>query len=161
VSLTDVTEFCQALAIANKFSPDEEAVWRSVCRKYSSKFSTPLHEVLEMDPEYVFTHYYEDQLEDLDAEEHIDKLLDIIYGLEDPEYEKTKKEEFDTFLEQAEAEEQERVKLGKPIHPALRGETSLKNTVKKQEDVVPESPKQGFIDLSYLEKEESGTGFEE
>jgi hypothetical protein len=155
MTLRELTEYCQAQAIADKLSPDEVSVWRSVCRAYAKKFNTPLHTVLLLDPETVFLHYYEDQLEDLDPAEHLDKMMDIIYTLEDPEYEKTKRDEFDRFIEIAEAVEQERVKAGKPVHPGLKSQTTLQD----KPVTVPETPKSGYVNLSYLEKEESEGDF--
>jgi hypothetical protein len=156
MSLRELTEFCQAQAIADKLNPDEASVWRAVCRAYSQKFSTPLHEVLNLDPEFVFTHYYEDQLEELDGYEHLEKMLDILYGIEDPDYEQTRKEEFDSFIEMAEAQEEERIKHGKPIHPGLKkaqqDQVSLPDG--GQGEALPDAPKGGFLDLSYLEKED-------
>ena len=42
IEFKDLTDYCQALAIANKLSPTEESVWRSICRSYSKKFNEPL-----------------------------------------------------------------------------------------------------------------------
>lgn len=153
IDLKDLLEFCQAQALANKLYPDDEALWRSICRDYSKTFSTPYHEVLDMPPELVMLAYYESQYDDVDVEENVDKMLDIIYGLEDPEYSKQKKAEIDTFIEQAEEEERARLKAKKPIHPAMKAESTL----------IPETsgPSQGSIDLSYLEKEDNEGSFEE
>lgn len=151
-----LTEYCQALALASKLSPDEEAVWRYMCRTYSKKFSTPLQEVMELDPEHVILSVYEEQLDELDPEEHVEKMLDMVYALEDPEYEAQKANELEEFIAQAEEEEIERVKNKKPIHRALRyeSEVSLKN--------LPDpEPKSGSINLAYLEREEAEGGFEE
>lgn len=151
----DLTEYCQALAVAGKLSPDEESVWRYFCRVYSQKFNTPLVQVLEMEPEHVILNVYESQMDDLDTDENLDRMLDIIYGLEDPEYEASKKEELNSFIEQAEKEEKERLSKNKPIHPALRyeSEVSLKNTP-ENEAATKEAPKSGGINLAYLAKEE-------
>jgi hypothetical protein len=149
VDFQDIVDFCQAQALANKLEPTEDSVWRSLCRSYSKNFNTPLHLVLEMSPEYVITHVYEERYSDINEEEQLDKLLDMIYSLADPEYEKQQREETVEFMAQAEAEEAERIRLGKPIHPALKKEHSLK-------DLPEEEPKptSGSINLSYLEKEE-------
>jgi hypothetical protein len=159
----ELTEYCQALALASKLSPDEAAVWRYMCRTYSRKFSTPLAQVIEMDPEHVILNVYEDQMDELDTEENLEKFLDIVYGLEDPEYEAQKRSELDEFISKAEAEEQERVKKKKPIHPALRfeSEVSTKNTSENEEVLPPNTPQGGSINLSYLAKEETEGGFEE
>lgn len=146
MKLKDITEYCQSVALASKFSPSDESVWRYFARSYSKKFFTPLHLVMEMPPEEVILHVYEDQMDDVDMDENIDKLADMLYSLEDPNYESSKEEELDEFIEEAEKEEKNRVKLNKPIHPAM----------KKDQEVTLDSslPKSGGIDLSYLEKEE-------
>lgn len=148
MSFKEISEYCQAQALLNKLSPDEIAIWRYFARSYSKKFNTPLHLVMEMAPEEVMLHHYEEQMDDLEVEDHIDQLLDMIYSLEDPDYEQEKSNDFDTFIENAELEEQERLKKGKPIHPALRNESSLSPPEQ------PKGPSGGSINLSYLAKEE-------
>lgn len=149
INFKDLLDACQALALSAKLEPNEEAVWRSICRSYSKKFNTPLHVVLTLDPEHVILNHYEEQLEDIDAEEQAEQLLDIIYGLEDPEYEQQKREELDSFIKEAEEQEKERIKAGRPIHKALKDELP-------KFDKPKELPKSGGINLSYLESEENG-----
>lgn len=142
LGLQELIDACQAMALAHKFEPDELSVYRSYCRKYSKSFHTPLHLVLKMDPEHVILNVYEDKLSEVDVEENAESLLDMIYSLADPEYEKQQKEEIDRFAEMAEEEERQRIAKGKPIHPALKEEAEL----------FPKSlPKSGGINLSYLE----------
>jgi len=83
----------------------------------------------------------------------LEKILDHIYTMEDPNYAREKVRELDDFVKRAEREEAERIRLGKPIHKALKQEPSLKNTPEKEES---EEPKQtsGGINLAYLAKEE-------
>ena len=157
MDLKELLEYCESIALAGKLSPTEDSVWRSICRSYSRKFSTPLHLVMEMEPEFVITQFYEDQFDDVDEEDQIEKIYDMILTLEDPEYAKQKQEELDSFIEQAELEEQERIKNNKPIHPALRGE-SQPNIPKLQE---PPKPTSGSVSLSHLASEESENNFEE
>ena len=154
----DFTDYCQAAALAYKLVPDSTSYWRKVCREYSRKFNTPLHEVYLLDPEMVLTTYYEDQLDSVDLDERTEDLLDAVYGMLDPEYEKQKRIELDNFIEQAKLEEKERIAKGKPIHPGMKNETTLQSIPDQ-----PAKPKQGMIDLSYLEKETmlDGGGFED
>jgi hypothetical protein len=147
----ELTEYCQAVALMSKILPDEGAVWRYICRKYSAKFSTPLDQVQIMDPEHVILNVYEEQLDELNLEQNLENFLDMIYTLEDPAYEAQKKQELGDFISQAEKQESDRIKAGKPIHPRMAkdAEVTLQDTPQEQK------PKGGKVDLSYLEKEES------
>lgn len=148
----DFLDYCRAEALASKFEPTEDSIFRSLCREYSKKFHTPLHVVYTLDPVDVIVNIYEDQLGDIDLDdlESLESLLDVLYSLADPNYTAEKKKEFDDFAKQAELEEEERLALGKPIHPALKDENSL-SRLGNEENKKPTS---GGIDLSYLENEE-------
>lgn len=150
----DLMDFCQAEALSNAIEPSLEFIWRHFCRDYSIKFSTPLHEVLKMDAVHVLTNVYEQQLSDdhRSLEERLPGYMDRIYALEDPDYADKQSEELKEFIEDAIVEEEERIKTGRPIHKALKNETSLSNL----EPVKPTLPASGGIDLSYLEREELG-----
>jgi len=115
----DLLQYCQAEAIANKLLPTQESVWRKICMEYSHRFHTPLHQVLELDPEFVISVYYEDQLKTWDVEERIDDILDIIYSIEDPDYNVQKERQLREDIKRMEEEEEERIKRGDPIHPSL------------------------------------------
>lgn len=154
ISLHEIIEYCQALAFESKLAPDTEAMWRSYCRSYSKKFNTPLPEVMRLDPVHVILSYYEDQIEPVDLDEKLADILDAVYCLENPEYEAKKRAEFDRFAEEAEEEERERLKAGRPIHPALKSQL----TPSKQKTAPEPLPKSGMVNLSYLEQEENGSG---
>lgn len=148
MEITELLEYFRALSIAEKLDPSSEYLWRFVCRQYSKKFHTSLHLVLQMSPEHVLTHYYEDQLEGLDIEESLDEILDMIYRLEDPNYDAKQAKQQRDFDKQAEEEEKERLAGGVSVFEALKRSKKgmpLKDHVE---------PKKGFIDLSYLEREE-------
>lgn len=147
LSLKDIVDLCKAQAIANAFSADESAMWRWFCRSYSKAFHTPLAQVLEMDPEHVVLHFYEDKFDQTDVEEELESLLDQLDELENPDYDRNKQKELKDFIKKAEAEERARVAAGKPIHPAM-----LKDRGGLQ--LAPEMPTSGSINLSYLEQEE-------
>lgn len=155
----ELLETAQADAILGKLSPDELTVWRSICRSYSKKFSTPLHLCLDgtIPAEDILLAEYEDQLEKLDLDEGLEGLLDKIYTLLDPEYEGEKKVELDDFIAKAEKEEEERIRKGKPIHRSMKNESTLK-TLPENAEVMENKPTGGSIDLSYLEKEENLSG---
>ena len=97
----ELTDYCQLLAVLTKLEPNAESVWRSICRSYSTKFNTPLHLCLDgqIDPETILLNLYEDELEGKDPEEIIESLLDLVYRIEDPEYEQSKEEELQDFME--------------------------------------------------------------
>lgn len=152
IEFKELLDFCQAEAIANKLRPTEDSVWRAICRSYSKMFHTPLVDVLDMDPEHVVLHVYEEQLDEVDDDkyENLEKMLDTILTIEDPEYERIKNERLEEDIAKYEAEEEERIRLNKPIHPALAKPGPLDAPT----DLPPEAPKSGSIDLSYLEDED-------
>ena len=92
IDFKDLLDTCQAEAIANKLSPTESSIWRSLARSYSKLFSTPLHLVLNMDSEHVILNVYEYQLKDLDEDkiENLEHLMETIYTIEDPDYDAKK-----------------------------------------------------------------------
>jgi hypothetical protein len=161
ISFKDLLEYCQVEAIASKVSPTEDSVWRGLCRQYSKKFHTPLNQVLEMDPEHVILNVYEDQAEEMETEDYqkLEHIMDMIRTIEDPNYEAQKQNEQDEFDRQAEEEEAARVAAGKAVHPSLQRKLNQKmaeDKAKKEGEEAPkEPPKQGFIDLSYLAKQDS------
>jgi hypothetical protein len=144
----ELLEALQIEGILDKFYPTDASVWESICREYSKQFHTPLHLVLEMPPTFILRHYYANQLDDIKLDDKAEHLLEIIRAIEDPNYEKTKEEEITEFLDDAEREEEERVKSGISLSQHLSKKKKNKKPAK------PEEPKKGFIDLSYLEREE-------
>jgi hypothetical protein len=150
IEFKDLLEYCQVQAIASKVSPTEDSVWRSLCRTYSTLFHTPLNMVLEMDPEHVILNVYEHQTEEVDTDDYqkLEHIMDILLGVEDPNYEANKRNEQDEFDKQAEAEEAERVKKGLPVYQPKK--TLLKKDEKSQE----KKPTGGFVNLEYLAKQD-------
>lgn len=149
LALSDLIELCQLEAIADKLRPSEESVFRHYCRFYSKTFHTPLEDVFKLDPIKVLQAALDERLGQEDEDEEIERYLDIIYAAEDPEYESQRAQEEDDYVLQAAEEEEERIRLGKPIHSALKGEHN------PLDPPVPTTmPKSGGINLAYLEKEE-------
>lgn len=148
----ELLDYYKMEAINNTLVNTEVSVWRTLCRNYSKKFSTPLHLCLDgtIPPEDILLAEFEDQLEGFDEEKDLEAMLDQIYMIEDPEYEQQKQDELKEFMEKAEREEVERIRLGKPIHKALKNEPTLAET-----SIPKELPKSGGINLSYLAKEEN------
>lgn len=149
-SFKAVADLAQAEAIAEKLSPTNDGTWRSICRAYSKKYSTPLHLVVEMAPEFILQHHYEGEFEDVDLEEHLDQFERMIRMIEDPNYVQEEAEELDDFIEKAERDEEERLAKGKPIHRAMKGGLNS-----LQEASIPETelPKQGFVDFTKLNQD--------
>lgn len=122
-------------------------------------FSTPLAEVMKLEPMDVMINVFEHQLEDVDVDENLEKLMEMIGSLQDPEYAKHKRDEFKQFIKESEKEEELRQKEGRPIHKALVGENNVsakKTLLKKTPLSGKKLPHSGGINLSYLEKEETG-----
>jgi hypothetical protein len=154
----EILEYCKANAIANTLQPNEVYIWRKLCRDYSKKFNEPLTEVMEMNPEHILTAIFEDQLDSYNVEENIEDLVDKIYSMENPEYEKEKEDELKQFIEDAETLEKERIKNRKPIHKALKDEVSLRDTSEKSYLDKKNKPASGSINLEYLEKLDNEKG---
>lgn len=123
----------QALAAIQK--PDEAANRRYIYRWYSKTFHTPLHIVEELDPEDVYTAFYESTYEDMTDVERETEIREL---LETPEEKAAKRRQKD--LERAEmfefaqytAEEERRKEEKKRL-------TDL-DVKQKQKFVVRETP---------------------
>lgn len=147
IHISDIIELCQVEAIADKLLPTSASRWRKLCREYSSMFHTPYKDVLEMDPEFVILSVYEKELDDIDINDKLEDLMERVYTIEDPDYEVAKEKDLVDFIKDAEEEEAERVKENRPVF-------GKKKALLNKEEPTKEQPKGGFIDLSYLSKEE-------
>lgn len=145
-------EYYHANAILDKLEPTELFVWESVCRTYSKRFFTPLHQVLEMNPEFVIKHVFADQYADIELKDDINEILDILMKIEDPEYERLQDEELEKFATQSVKEETQRLASGKSIMQSVKeGLVSKRKSIHEPPEVL----KSGFIDLSYLAKSDN------
>lgn len=155
----DIIDYCRMEAYNSVMLPTESSVWRSFCREYSTKFHTPLLEVEEkLDPEHVIRHVLESQMEGIELEEHIESMMDTIYTVADPNYSAEKAREQQDFDERTVKEEEERKARGESLFDYLR-RNSVKKKVKAEmakPALPPGAPTKGSVDLSHLEKEESG-----
>src|ERR1700679_1091043 len=107
MSFRDLIDCSKAIALSEKLHPDEAAAWKKYCRSYSRQFSEPLSQVLLMDPLTVMTAVFSDQLEDWDIEENLENVMDLLNGLQDPDYDIKKERVFRE--EMRNLEEQERL----------------------------------------------------
>ncbi len=157
IVLLDVIEFCKAQALAYKLYPSEEADWRWFCREYSKVFHTPLHQVLEMEPEHVILCVFEDMFDSkrLKDPKHLEQIIDELRRLEDPDYEATKANEMDDWAAGIDEWDDARVEAGISVTGLKKGANP---TMKPKE-----LPKEGGINLAYLskEEEEDPNGFSE
>lgn len=61
----EVIKALQLIALQAAEDPTDQQFYRGVCRWYSEKYATPLHEVEEMDYYYVLQHYFEESYSEL------------------------------------------------------------------------------------------------
>lgn len=151
IEFKDLLEYCQAEAIASKMNPTEDSVWRALCRDYSEMFHTPLYLVLEMDPEHVVLNVYEKQAEGMDTEDYqkLEHIMETLRGIQDPDYDFKKNKEQEEFDRQAELEEEERIKAGKPVWQPKK-----KPLFAKEQAPEKKLPTGGSINLDYLAKQD-------
>lgn len=159
MNLKEVIDYSQIVAMADKLAPTETSIWITICRFFSKNYNTPLQDIIDgkVDPELVCYVYYADQLENLDEDEDLEKMMDIVNGITDPAYRKAKEAELEEFIKDIEEEERERVKSKTSLTKFL-----IKKQKKKKQP-PKEMPKSGGINLAYLSKEEEGNegGFED
>lgn len=93
------------LALNSVINPHPDYNLRHIQREYSKKFSTPLHEVVELPIEYVLEHYFEDQFEQLDESELRKQALLLIETEEERAKREREEEEFMEIMEQTIKEE--------------------------------------------------------
>lgn len=149
IHISEIIEICRVEAIAYRLQPDQASIWRNFCRDYSKLFHTPYHDVLAMSPEFVILAVLEERLDETNPVERREDMMDRIYQAEDPNYESTKEQDLQAFIADAEAEEEERIKAGRPVFVP-------KPKKKQPDEPKKDAPKEGYINLAYLAKEEQG-----
>ena len=143
--LGELLQYCRAKAIADSLSPTEESIWRSACRYYSKKFNTPLNEVMKMDPEHIFLTNFEEQMSEVDVEENIDSILEQIYRMQNPDYEKEQEDDVQEFIKQV--EKMEEIKQ-------IAKKENVEKTLSENEIIEEEfKPTGGSVDFSSLKDE--------
>lgn len=162
MDLLDLINTTIAVAIQGKLTTNEEYFYRKICRFYSKTFNTPLDQVFNLDPYLVFLAYYEESTDkfDLDTDEDVQNMLDKIYGIEDPNYNKAKEENLEHFIKQIETNNEKKIKKAQKKSEPI--DSSEKSLLENEQTVTDNLPRGGLINLSYLEKldNESG-GFKE
>ena len=136
----DLLDCCLAEALENAFLLDAEAIFKSLCRTYSSKFHTPLHVVYTLDPKEVIQAVLEERYVGSDIISNLEDMLEQVYTLEDPEYKQRKEVDMGTFIEAAEARERERIKKNNEL----------------QKEKPKEEPKRGGFDANKLNMNNEG-----
>ncbi len=156
MDFNDLLECMEAEALSNKLFATEASIYEYICRRYSQRFSTPLHLVMELDPAFVVRMHYEAELDEVDLEENLESVLDQAYALQDPNYERSKKDQFAEDIKKYEAQEAERIAKGLPVHKAMAKmpkKTSEKTLLKKEEPTLA-GPTEGFVNFGHLKVDE-------
>lgn len=151
ITFHEVVEYCKAEALAGVFYRTDSSDWRWFCRQYSEMFGVPPFQVEQLPPEHVILYVFEKQLEQYDLEKHEDlqALIEQVHRIEDPNYDENQEQEIQDFIAAAEAYELVRKKKGKKM-PDLNARIA-----KIEQKKLAEPPKQGMINLSYLEEHDS------
>lgn len=143
----DLLETAQSLALADKLQPNEVAVWEYYCREFSTKFSTPLLEVRNLDPLFVIKEVSSLNLSELNVEEHLIEVQEMIASLLDPEYDVHKERAIREELRQVQEREEERLREGKAIHPSLEKD---KRVITKEDTLPKNLPKSGSLNMNLI-----------
>lgn len=146
MSFRELLETSQAIALADKLHPTEVSIWHRYCREFSKKFNVSLVETLKLDPEFVFTQVYSDQLSDWEPEEQIDNIRDLLGSLSDPDYDASKERAYREEMQQILEEEKERLEEGRAIHESLEKKTFGE----KPKEQNKELPKSGGINMNLI-----------
>ena len=149
MTFSELLDYCESEALLAKLETTELSVWRYICRQYSQKYHTPLDRVLhDLDPKEVILAHYESQMDSIDLEEDLEKLLESVYSLKDPAYAKAKKDSFEEDIKKYEKQEEDRVKANKPIPKG-----SKKTLLEKETDPSKDQSTGGSVSFSDFDEE--------
>src|SRR5665213_2379624 len=137
MSFRDLLDTASSLALADKLAPTEISIWEKYCREYSTRFSTSLTLVMDMDPLFVIRMITSDNLSELDIEERLPEVFEMIYSLSDPSYDSKKEQAIRDEMAQIEEREAERIRKGEAIHSSM--EKDKRVIVKDQPTQLPKS----------------------
>jgi hypothetical protein len=158
IAFYELAEYCKAEAIAAKLTGGEVSDWRYFCREYSKTFFTPLHVVMTLSPEHVILSVFEDQLgkRNVNVPEDLEAITEEIARLQDPDYDSTKEKAIDLYVAGLEEWERQRVAKGLPIPKPLhkRKKVQEEPALAQEQELPPDLPKQGFVDLSRFNQDE-------
>jgi hypothetical protein len=142
--LQDLFTYCQVKALDDKLNPTLETEWKAITRAYSERFHVPLPQVRQMDPESVISEVLEAQYEEIDVFEKIEHILEEIYRIDDPNYDKQQKIDMDAFIKVVEKREKKRLEAVK------RKESRQKESLRGAQ---PPMRSGGSVDFSKLKNE--------
>ena len=145
-------ETSQAIALERRLLPSEQAVWAKICREFSKRFHTPLLEVHGMNPEFILTELYSDNLDEWDLEERLPDLEDIVGSLSDPDYDAAKERAFREETRKMVEEERERLKNNRPIHSSLEKDKHVFQKEQPQAEPPKDFPKSGGLNMNLLKQ---------
>jgi hypothetical protein len=146
--LKDLIDLCKAQALRDALLPNEDSIYRTICRAYSARFHTPLIEVYALDPEHVMREEFSAQVDDIDIDDQLDSIRTQICMLEDPEYEAKQEGELLDWMEDIEMAEEERIQQGKSIF-AFDNPTKMKAKAEKPKvEKTPTPPSSGSANLA-------------
>jgi hypothetical protein len=156
----DILELAELKAIESAISPTMETIWRMRARDYSQKFFTPLHIVLnELNPMMVLQALYEDKYPPSIVKDELEELLEYLYKIKDPTYEKMSKEDVENLVDAVINKENSRKTRNKKLTPE-----NIEAEIKTQEvkKTFPKSGSMSFDNLNDLESTfENKTGFKD
>ena len=104
------------IALANVLDPDDGYYFRAICRFYSEKFHTPLHEVYRLPIHTVLINYFEATLEMLDEDDVEEKVAKAV----DPNFGNNEEESIQDFIGMIEEEIAGKRKVKKKLMKDLK-----------------------------------------
>jgi len=123
------------IALGNVIYDTDEYFQRKIRRYVSERFHMSLREVQEMDFLDVLREYYESKMGDMDEEE----LYDLALKLVRPEILEERANKEDAYTQEAEKEEQERIKKGESLLSHIKKQKKQSSKKKKAPPPQPEA----------------------
>jgi hypothetical protein len=156
VNFFDLYELANIKAIGLALQPTPSSVWQMKCREYSQKFSTPLHVVYTLDPQFILDNLYQEKYHPSIVTEESEDLLNILYKIKDPNYQRISVEETEALVDAVLNREIARASKRKaPTMPEITSE------IKASKIKTPKSGGINFSKLEELEAKENNGGFKD
>ena len=141
---SNTLESLQRIALKNVLEPDFDAFMRGIRRWYCITFNTALHDVEDLEDEYILLHYFEHTFEELPPEERKDKIGDVLKTAKEKAEERDAEAKFDKDLMDEMEEEAKALKAKK---------VPKKEAIKEMPQVQAEPPiKVSFVDQSAFDE---------